>query len=200
MVSRFAPPLLLMAVIFFLSAQPTLPAGQPREYMMDVNSWTYAIMAKEMVREGKIEAPGPTTPATFDVSDERNYLYAVVDKTTQGANDGDASWVGVALGVRLTSGETVYLSNHGVPLGSIQRDGPAATAIELPAGTTVDEIAEVTAYRTVVGPDSGAPVHVTRLGRGFLLDRRYRPGPGVLHWTGDVELTAAAPSAVLWHR
>jgi hypothetical protein len=185
---------------FFLSAQSTLPAGQPREYMMDVNPWTYAIMAKEMVREGKIEAPGPTTPATFDVSDERNYLYAVVDKTTQGANDGDVSWVGVALGVRLTSGETVYLSNHGVPLGSIQRDGPAATAIELPAGTTVDEIAEVTAYRTVVGADSGAPVHVTQLGRGFLLGQNYVPGPGVLNWTGDVELTAAAPSAVLWHR
>jgi hypothetical protein len=124
----------------------------------------------------------------------------VVDKTTQGANDGDDSWIGVALGVRLTSGETVYLSNHGVPLGSIQRDDPAATAIELPPGATVDEIAEVTAYRTVVGTDSGAPVHVTHLGRGFLLDRRYRPGPGVLDWTGDVELTAAAPSAVLWHR
>jgi hypothetical protein len=102
--------------------------------------------------------------------------------------------------VRLTTGDTVYLSNHGVPLGSVQRDGPAATAIELPAGTTVNEVAEVTAYRTVVGTDSGAPVHVTHLGRGFLLDRRYRPGPSVLNWTGDVELTAQASSAVLWHR
>jgi hypothetical protein len=185
---------------FFLSTLQTLPAGQPREHMMDVNPWTYAVMAKEMVREGKIEAPGPATAQTFDVSDERNYLYAVVDKTTVGANDSDESWVGVALGVRLTSGETVYLSNHGVPLGSIQRDGPAATAIELPAGTTVNEVAEVTAYRTVVGTDSGAPVHVTHLGRGFLLDHRYRPGRSVLNWTGDVELTAAAPSAVLWHR
>ena len=46
----------------------------------------------------------------------------------------------------------------------------------------------------------GAAVHVTRLDRGFLLDADYRPGPGLLNWTGDVELTAANPSAVVWIR
>jgi hypothetical protein len=71
---------------FFLSALQTRPADQAREYQMDVNTWTYQILAKEMIREGKIEPPSPVTALTPDASDQRNYLYAVVKKTTQGAN------------------------------------------------------------------------------------------------------------------
>ncbi|MFF5296048.1 hypothetical protein [Paractinoplanes globisporus] len=182
---------------FFLSTLQTLPAGQPREHLMDTNPWTYQIMSKEMIREGKIEAPGPATTATPEVNDQRNYLYAVVGKTTQGNNSG-SSWVGVALGVRLKNGNAVYLSNHVDPTWSIQRDIPAATTIELPAGTTLDDIAAVSARRVVVGADTGAPVHVTSLGRGFLLGPDYLPGPSLLDWTGDIELTTAAPEAVVW--
>ena len=43
---------------------------------------------------------------TPEVSDQRNYLYAMVQKTTQGDNSG-SSWIGVALGARLTNGDTV---------------------------------------------------------------------------------------------
>jgi len=55
---------------FFLSTLLTRPADQPREYLMDTNAWTYQIMAKEMIREGKIEAAGPVTAATPEVSDQ----------------------------------------------------------------------------------------------------------------------------------
>ena len=184
---------------FFLSTLQTRPAGQPREYLMDTNTWTYQIMAKEMTREGKIEAPGPGAAATPEVSDQRNYLYAMVKKTTQGVNSG-TSWVGVALGVRLAGGDTVYLSNHVDPTWSIQRDDPAATTVELPAGTTLDDITEVSVHRIVVGADTGAPVQVTHLGRGFLLGQDDLPGPALLDWTGDVELTSTAPAAVVWRR
>ncbi|MEU7854469.1 hypothetical protein [Nonomuraea sp. NPDC049141] len=184
---------------FFLSYLPTLPADQAREYLMDANPWTYEIMAKEMLREGKIEAPSATTPATPEVSDQRNYLYAVVKKTTQPANAG-SSWVGVSLGVRLVSGDTVYLSNHVDPTWSIQRDDPAATTVELPAGTTADDIAEVTAHRVVVGTDTGATVHVTAIKRGFLLGQNYLPQQSFLTWNGDVTLNSTTTSAVLWHR
>ncbi|MFD1547776.1 hypothetical protein [Nonomuraea guangzhouensis] len=184
---------------FFLSYLPTLPAGEAREYLMDANPWTYEIMAKEMLRESKIEAPSATTPTTPEVSDQRNYLYAVVKKTTQPANAG-SSWVGVALGVRLVSGETVYLSNHVDPTWSIQRDDPAATTVELPAGTTADDIAEVTAHRVVVGTDTGATVHVTAIKRGFLLGQNYLPQQSFLTWNGDVTLNSTTTSAVLWHR
>jgi hypothetical protein len=182
---------------FFLSTLPTRPADQPREHLMDTNAWTYQIMAKEMIREGKIEAPGPVTADTPEVSDQRNYLYAAVKKTTVGVNSG-AAWVGVALGVRLTGGPTVYVSHHVDPTWSLQRDDPAATTVELPAGTTVGDIAEVSVRRVVVGADTGAPVHVTHVGRGFMLGRDYLPATGVLDWTGDVELTGTTPSAVIW--
>ncbi|WP_030441577.1 hypothetical protein [Actinoplanes subtropicus] len=102
--------------------------------------------------------------------------------------------------MRLTGGDTVYLSNHVDPTWSIQRDIPAATTVELPAGSTLDDIAAVSVHRVVVGTDTGAPVDVTQLGRGFLLGSDYLPGPSQLNWTGDVELTASAPSAVVWSR
>jgi hypothetical protein len=184
---------------FFLSTLQTRQADQPREYLMDTNAWTYPIMAKEMIREGKIEAPGPATAATPEVSDQRNYLFAVVKKATLDVNSG-SSWVGVALGARLTGGQTVYLSNHVDPTWSVQRDDPAATTVELPAGTTVEDIAEISVHRVVVGTDTGAPVDVTHVGRGFMLGQDYRPQAGLLDWTGDVELSGATPSAVIWTR
>ncbi|GAA5019074.1 hypothetical protein [Actinopolymorpha pittospori] len=184
---------------FFLSTLETRPADQAREAVMDANPWTYLVMAKELIREGKIEAAAPNAPDTPEVSDQRNYLYAVVKKTTEGANTG-SSWVGVALGVRLTSGETVYLSHHVDPTRSLQRDDPAATTVELPAGTTQDDIAEITARRVVVGTDSGAAVHVTGIQRGFLLGTDYLPQPSFLTWSGDMTLTADQPTAVLWRR
>ncbi|WP_020577582.1 hypothetical protein [Actinopolymorpha alba] len=184
---------------FFPSALQTLPSGKAREYLMDVNPWTYLVMAKELIREGKVEAPSPGTPSTPEVSDQRNYLYAVVKKTTSAPNSG-SSWVGVALGVRLTSGETIYYSHHDTPNWSIQRDAPAATTVELPAGTTVADIAAITAHRVVVGTDTGASIQVTGIDRAFLLGTDYLPQPSFLTWSGGVTVTAAEPSAVLWTR
>jgi hypothetical protein len=184
---------------FFLSTLQTRPADQAREYLMDINPWTYQIMAKEMIREGKIEPPSAAAPLTPEVSDQRNYLYAVVKKSTVPPNSGP-SWVGVALGVRLEGSSTVYLSNHVDPTWSIQRDDPAATTVELPAGATVDDIAEISAHRVVVGTDTGAAVHVTALKRGFLLATDYLPQPSFLAWNDDVVLDAATPSAVIWQR
>lgn len=184
---------------FFLSTLPTLPAGRPREHLMDTNPWTYQIMAKEMTRELKIEIPSPYAVTTPDVSDQRNYLFAAVTKTTLAPNSG-SSWVGVALGVKLTGSDTIYLSHHVDPTWSIQRDIPAATTVELPAGTTLSTIESVSVHRVVVGTDTTAPIEVTALDRGFLLDSSYLPGPSILNWTGNVTLTPTSPSAVVWTR
>jgi hypothetical protein len=182
---------------FFLSSLQTRPTDKAREYLMDTNPWTYQIMAKEMLREQKIEAPSPTAALTPEVSDQRNYLYTVVAKSTSAANDG-ASWVGVALGVRLRGDATVYLSDHQEPTWSIQRDIPAATTVELPAGTTVDDVVEVTAHRVVAGTDTGARVDVTSIGRGFFLGANYLPDSSFLSWSGDLALTPEQPTATLW--
>ncbi len=182
---------------FFLSPLRTRPVEAAREVVMDANPWSYLVMAKEMLREGKIEAPSPTAPSTPEVSDQRNYLYAIVKKTTEGANTG-SSWVGAALTVKLRSGDTVYTSNHVDPTWSIQRNDPAATTVELPAGTTQADLESVGVRRVVVGTDSGAAVNVTRLDRGFFLGTDYLPQPSFLTWTGSVTVTAAQPEAVLW--
>lgn len=182
---------------FFPSVLGTLPAGKAREYVMDQNPWSYLVMAKELIREGKVEPPSDQTAFTPEVSDQRNYLYAVVEKQTSDANTG-ANWVGVALGVKLRSGDTVYWSNHAEPTWSIQRDVPAATTVELPAGTTAADIESISARRVVVGTDTGASVTVRGLQRGFLLGPDYLPGTSFVSWSGNVQLTAASPSGVLW--
>jgi hypothetical protein len=182
---------------FFPSVLGTLPAGKAREYVMDQNPWSYLVMAKELIREGKVEAPSDQTATTPEVSDQRNYLYTVVEKQTSDANTGP-NWVGVALGAKLKSGETVYWSNHADPTWSIQRDVPAATTIELPAGTTAADVESISAKRVVVGTDTGASVSVRGLQRGFLLGEDYLPGESFVTWSGNVQLTAAAPTAVVW--
>jgi hypothetical protein len=187
---------------FPLDASQSLPAGRAREVMMDANPWTYQVMAKEMAREGKLESPA--SPATAALSDQRDYLYAEVEKaTTYPVAPAAGSWVGVALAVQLRGSDRWYTSNHDVPDWSIQRDDPAATTIELPPRTPRGAVAAVKAVAVPVGTQTTPPptdyrITVTTLRRGFLLRRDFLPGKPLLNWSGNVTLTAAAPEAVLW--
>jgi hypothetical protein len=187
---------------FPLDASQSLPAGRAREVMMDANPWTYQVMAKEMAREGKLESPAsPDTPA---FSDQRDYLFAEVKKTTTyPVAPAPGSWVGVALAVQLRGSDRWFTSNHDVPDWSIQRDDPAATTIELPPGTSPAAVAAVRAVAVPVGTPTVPPpadyrVTVTALRRGFLLRRDFLPGEPLLNWSGNVTLSPAAPAAVLW--
>ncbi|MFD0854479.1 hypothetical protein ACFQ07_19745, partial [Actinomadura adrarensis] len=123
---------------FFLDASRDRPTDRTREVVMDREPWTYRVMAHEMLREGRLEsAPDPSTP---EVGDLRTYLFVELVKRT-----GDATGIGarpgVSLGVRLKDDpSTLYRSDHLEPSWSIERDGAAATTIELPQGTTVDDI------------------------------------------------------------
>lgn len=186
---------------FDLSYLQVLPTGQPREYIMDTNPWTYQVTTAEMQREGQLEAtPDPSTAA---VSDERDYLFIAVKKDTVPPGNGGSNWVGLSVGVKLKGSDTLYRSDHlgtgGDPTWSIQRDDPAASTVELPPGTTADDIAQIVALRTPVGTDPGYAVHVTGIVRGFFLDASDLPESSFLSWNGSVTLTQAAPSAVLWN-
>ena len=78
---------------------------------MDANPWTYQVMAKEMAREGKIEAVA--NPDTQAMSDQRNYLWAEVKKKTTYAGAPRAgSFAGVALAAKV--GDKWYTSHHGM--------------------------------------------------------------------------------------
>jgi hypothetical protein len=182
---------------FMPDVTATRPQDRTREYVMDQQPWTYRVMAQEMLREGKIE--NPSDPATTAVGDQRTYLFAEFAKTT-GAATGAGSVPGVALGVRLKSDPSrLYRSDHDQPTWSIDRDGPVATAVELPAGTQASDIASVEAIRRPTGlGDNGAPATVTAVNRGFFLDASYLPQRSFLTWKGAVALTPQNPSGVLW--
>jgi hypothetical protein len=178
---------------FFLASDQVRPDRRAREYLMDANPWTYPTMAEELVREGKIE--NPSDPATPAVGDQRTYLYLEVDKDTSLAPGSAPS---VAVLVRLRNG-SVYRSDHDRPGWGIARDDPAATTIELPAGITQADIADVSVIRVPAIVDNGAAVTVTDVNRAFFLDRNYLPQPSFIsvHGLGRM-LTADTPATIVW--
>jgi hypothetical protein len=178
---------------FSLAPTQTLSEGQPREHMMDTNSWLYPVMAQEMTREGKIESP--TNPDSPEPGDQRTYLYLAVAHTASPSNQ--AGNVGLSIGVRLKGSDKLYTSNHNTDSWSITREGTAATTIELPTGTKPSDIAEVVGLRTPV-QETGASLTVTRIARAFFLQQNYLPGASFIDWTGEKTLTQEAPTAVLW--
>lgn len=182
---------------FALSTRDVLPADQPREHEMDLHPWTYQVMAGEMVREHKIEKH--SDPATLAVGDQRSYLYVAFTHDTTPA--GSAPGVGLRVEVRLKGDPPTYASDHGSTfgIGTIDRNGPAATTVELPLGTRASDVASISVTRVPVGStDNGAPLTVTDLRRAFFLSTTYLPRPSFAHWHGSVPLTVASPTAVLW--
>jgi hypothetical protein len=181
---------------FALSTRDVLPAGQPREHEMDVHPWTYQVMAREMVREHQVESP--SSPATFAMGDQRTYLYVAVDHDTAPLSASAA--FGVVVEVRLQGDPTTYTSDHDDASFAINRDDPAATTVELPAGTTPADVASISVRRVVVPPatDTGAVLTVTAVQRAFFLGSSYLPQPSFVRWQGDVVLTSGTPTAQIW--
>jgi len=181
---------------FMLGHEATRPRDRAREVLMDQNPWTYQVMAKELVREGRLETvDDPDTPA---VGDPRTYLYVEVDKDTVDPHNQPGASVGLAVGVRLHGSPTVYRSDHGRAEWSIERDDAAATAVELPPEATAPDIAEIVGIRVPVGSDTGSTVTVRRIHRAFFLGARCLPQPSFVAWEGAVVLTAAQPRATIW--
>jgi hypothetical protein len=182
---------------FFLDTAWPLPAGRAREAAMDANPWAYKVMAKEMIREGKVEpVASPDTPL---LSDQRDYLFAEVKKATAyAAAPPLGSWVGTALAVKLKGDDRWYTSHHGIPDSSIQRDIPAATTIELPPGANQGQVEAIEALAVPVGAPGDYAITVTGLNRGFFLGHTFLPHPSFVRWSGSEVLTPQRPAAVIW--
>ena len=183
---------------FALSTRDTRSATQPREHLMDLHPWTYQVMGREMVREGKVTDPVPD-PSIPALADQRTYLYLALNQTPGDAN------VGLAVDVVLKADPTTtYTSDHGQlgTLFAIHRSGPAATTVKLPPGTTAADIQSISVRRVtpliINGPVSTASVDVTALDRAFFLASTYLPEPSFATLPLDVTVTAAAPTAVIW--
>jgi hypothetical protein len=139
-------------------------AGLPRELGMDLDPISYAIMAKEMIREKKIETAG--NAATTKLSDLRNYLYLDYDIDV----DIDGR---VLRGIAIVGGVTYY-SDHNLgfnlTLNPRVSDGVARLAIELPPGTQISDIQQygLQGIGTMAGTLASASA--------FILDAGYLPG------------------------
>nr|WP_308302057.1 hypothetical protein [Frankia sp. AgKG'84/4] len=186
---------------FALSTADALdPNADAREREMDANPWTYWVMSQEVAREGKVDDEKAPNSAT-KISNPRNYLYLLIRKSTVGPANTDTSWVGLSVGVRLSGSGQTYRSSKIYPAWAIQRDAPAATAVELPPGTVAEDISTIEATRTVgAGGDRGARIQVDSIERAFLLGPNYQPQPSFLFTPAKATLSAAAPTAVLYRR
>lgn len=104
-----------------------------RESVMDGAPFTWQVMTKELIREGKLRPFG--VERGEDISDPRNYLYLEFAVKNQLSR--------VAAMVKLRNEAKWRMSHLGVPGGAIERDGWVRTTIELPPGTKAADVAEI---------------------------------------------------------
>ena len=169
-------------LLFALAPLRTRQPDQPREALMDVYSWTYRVMAGELLRERKLEpTPDPTTPAPGDL---RDYLF--VDFGTGG------NWEDVDLifSVRLSDGRW-YHSNHGVDsVQCVNAPGWRRTSVELPQGFKLNDLRALRMRARGKGPFR---VRVLGISQVFRLDSDWRPRTLPWSWSKPFELTPETP-------
>jgi hypothetical protein len=175
---RYAP----MAVKFDLT-------DMSREAVMDANSWTYAIAAVEMRREGKVVDDAP--PGHNTIPDPRRFVYVEACGTI-----GNAA-LSVSVGSRRSQSANDLIwtpSDRGLPQYRIVRDGCFRIATPLPAGTQPSDIRALRVQAYARPPATGAaarpadPVHFMRINKAFMLDEHFVPGPSILRWEGPVSI------------
>jgi hypothetical protein len=120
-------------------------------------------MAEELEREGKLK----------DVADPRKYLYVEARVAAVAA--------GATFGVRLKDGRE-FRADAGRSDRRIERSGWVRAALELPAGASAGDVTHLLYH---CGQPHKAPAAVPperycaieAVGKVFMLDREYRPGP-----------------------
>src|SRR5688572_13732762 len=153
-----------------------------REQVMDANDWTYEVMTKELVREGKIVADAPTGQGT--IPDPRRYVFV------EGCGEAGNNAIAVSVNV-----DNKWLSSdRGVTEYRIVRDGCFRAAIPLPGTASARD---VTAVRVQAFPRKDKPANTpsrfTRLNTMFSLNERFAPGPRIIRWEGEAVLEPGGP-------
>ena len=156
---------------FALVPEASLPEGHSREELMDLNPWTYKVMAQEWSREGMEEKGDPDTAW---VSDPRNYVY--VEFNAEGT-------ARIAVSVKLQGDPTWYSSDHGVAKLRARSRGWQRSAIEVPSGKTCQDI-EAVRFTAYAEKKSSLPYSLTLhdVSKVFMLNEDFTPTPSVLEW------------------
>jgi len=148
---------------FFLSPERSKQEIHSREILMDEDSWTYEIMALEMIVEGKYESAAD--PFSSAVSDARNYLY--LEFNTQMAGNS----IRLTFAAKLKNDPFWYYSDHGLSsIGAVNAGGWRRSTIELWEGTTLDDLDSL----QILGSASGSfSITFEELSKVFLLDEDF---------------------------
>lgn len=103
----------------------------------------------------------------------------------------------ISVAVKLKNDETWYTSHHNISSWSINRNGPAATTVELPAGTDANDIEVI----KVVSINNSLDYNITLMNtnRAFFLDNTYKPQSSFFQWNGEKKLTPENPECTLWN-
>jgi hypothetical protein len=147
-----------------------------RETVMDEAPITYMLAAKELKREDKLRPFGVS--AGEKVSDPRNYL--MIEYRVKNA----AGSLGVR--VRRKTEDLEYSSMIGRADLGISRDGWVRAAVELRPGTKAEDLATISFDCVVAVPEEknepmphSGTCTIEGIGKLFLLDKNYRPGPNL---------------------
>ena len=159
-----------------------------REVVMDRHPWTYAVMAAELRREGRIDPAA--RPGSAKVPEPRHFAYL------EACAELDRATLALDVGIVAAGGSTEwYATDRGEPRFRIARSGCFRAAVPLPAGVTHDQVSVIRLRAYTRPRRDGEPVMPAGTGRVtlqrvngvFMLDEQYQPGAPRLQWTGAIE-------------
>ncbi|HYP06037.1 MAG TPA: hypothetical protein VER03_07350 [Bryobacteraceae bacterium] len=161
-----------------------------REDVMDRHPFTYVVMGKELLREGKLRPFG--VAAGEKISDPRNYLFVDYSATLS-----DAS---MTVSVRTKDGR-LHSSDFGRSDVAIDRSGHVRTTVELPPKTSREDIDEIAFQCRVAQPARGETVAhsgqcvLHGVAKVFQLRSDYTPLPRFWWMTQPVTMRTGAGMA-----
>ncbi len=143
---------------FQMAPQKADLRSHSREAVMDNLPWTYAVAAKELIREKR----------QSEIGDPRSYVYLEAKITNQRSR--------TAFRLRLVTEQHWRSSHRGDPRLAIERDGWVRSTIELPAGTSAKQIAEFGIECLPENDDPKPDCKLEELSPAFFLTPDYLPG------------------------
>ena len=169
-----------------------------REAVMDAQPWTYAVMAAELAREGRIREDAE--PGSAQVPDPRRFAYL------EGCADVKDAVFAFDVGLMSAAGGMAWHpTDRGDPRFRLARTGCFRAALPLPRGTAPSQIRGVRlrAYTRpprqgeTALPSGAGSVVLRRINTVFMMDDHYVPGPPALTWSGRVEAVGNGAAATV---
>ena len=152
-----------------------------REVVMDANPWTYEVMPKVLLREGKVVDDAPTGKGT--IPDPRRFVFL------EGCGEAGTN----ALAASVNVAGAWHSSDRGVAEYRIVRDGCFRAAVPLPGDTSARDVSAIRFHAHARKDRASSTSRITSVNRVFSLDERFAPRASVFQWEGAASLMAGGP-------